>query len=73
MEQGRASTVGMAWHGSGQGEERFLTRAEYEAIQQQMPTTDDQLVMHLLTYTGLGWGEMAGLHWDRVDLARAAC
>jgi integrase len=51
-------------------QERFLTREEYGAIQDELPTTRDQLIMHLLTYTGLRWGEMAGLHWDRVDLAR---
>lgn len=53
-----------------QAQERYLTRAEYEAVLEQMPTTDDQLVMHLLTFTGMRWGEMAGLHWNRVDLDR---
>lgn len=54
-----------------QAQERFLTRAEYDAIQAQMPTTNDQLIMHLLVYTGMRWGELAGLHWSRVDLDRA--
>lgn len=53
-----------------QAVERFLTRDEYDAIQGQMPTALDQLVMHLLTNTGLRWGEVAGLHWNRVDLDR---
>lgn len=53
-----------------QAQERFLTHDEYDAIQAQMPTTNDQLVMHVLAYTGMRWGEMAGLHWNRVDLAR---
>jgi integrase len=51
-------------------QERYLTRDEYELLLAQMPTTHDQLIVHLLTYTGLRWGEMAGLHWDRVDLER---
>lgn len=51
-----------------QAQERFLTRDEFTAVLEQMPTTDDQLVMYLLAYTGLRWGEMAGLHWNRLDL-----
>lgn len=46
--------------------ERFLTVAEYTAIRDEMPTTRDQLVMDLLTYTGLRYGEMAGLHRGRL-------
>lgn len=51
-------------------QERFLTRTEYPLLVEQLPTTDDQLIVHLLAYTGLRWGEMAGLHWDRLDLER---
>ena len=50
--------------------ERFLTREEYAAIRAHLPTTDDQFVADLLVYTGMRWGEMSGLHWHRVDLAR---
>lgn len=53
-----------------QAQERFLTREEYDAIREQLPTTDHQLVADLLVNTGLRWGEMAGLHWNRVDLDR---
>lgn len=52
-----------------QAQERFLTRDEYQAILAQMPTTNDQLIVHVLVNTGLRWGELAGLHWNRVDLA----
>lgn len=53
-----------------QAAERFLTHEEYDAIHEQLPSTGDQLVVDLLTHTGLRWGEMAGLHWSRVDLGR---
>lgn len=54
----------------GQAQERFLTANEYDAIRAQLPTTDHQLVADVLVYTGMRWGEMAGLHRDRVDLDR---
>lgn len=54
--------------GGAKAQERFLTREEYAAIRQQLPTAGDQLVADLLVYTGLRWGEMAGLHWNRVNL-----
>lgn len=50
--------------------ERYLTHEEYAAIRDQLPTVRDQLVCDLLVNTGLRWGEMAGLHWKRVDLQR---
>lgn len=62
MDLGRGSSGGF------QG--RFLTRDEYEAIRDEMPTTRDQLVCDLLVWTGMRWGEMAGLHGWRVDQAR---
>lgn len=54
----------------GQVMERYLTREEFAAVLDELPTTHDQLVASVLAYTGLRWGEMAGLHWDRVDLDR---
>lgn len=53
-----------------QAQERFLTRDEYDSIRAQLPTTHHQLVADMLAHTGLRWGEMAGLHWSRVDLDR---
>lgn len=50
--------------------ERYLTREEYDAIRAQLPTTGDQFIADLLVHTGLRWGEAAGLHRARVDLAR---
>lgn len=55
----------------GQKVERFLTHAEFDAVLEQMSTDDERLVAEFLAYTGLRWGEMAGLHAHRVDLARA--
>lgn len=54
----------------GVEQERYLTREEYAAIREQLPTTDDQLVADLLVRTGLRWSELAGLHFSRVDLER---
>lgn len=56
--------------GGTQAQERFLTREEFNAIRDELPTTSHQLVADLLVHTGLRWGEMAGLHWNRVDLER---
>lgn len=53
-----------------QAQERFLTREEFGAILEHLPTDDHQLVAGFLVLTGLRWGEMAGLHWNRVDLDR---
>jgi integrase len=50
--------------------ERYLTHEEYDTLRSALPTTDDQLVADLLVNTGLRWGELAGLHWRRVDLER---
>lgn len=52
------------------GQERFLTREEYVAIRDQMPTRRDQLITDVLITTGLRWGEMAGLHRWRLDRHR---
>lgn len=50
--------------------ERFLTHEEFDAVLEQMATDDERLVAEFLAYTGLRWGEMAGLHVHRIDLAR---
>lgn len=50
--------------------ERFLTTEEYAAVREHLLTTGDQLVADILVHTGLRWGELAGLHWPRVDLGR---
>src|SRR5690606_4954626 len=46
------------------------TKDEFAAVLDELPTTGDQLVARVLAYTGLRWGEMAGLHWNRLDLDR---
>lgn len=53
-----------------QEQERFLTHDEYAAVRAQLDTARDQLVTDVLVNAGLRWGEMAGLHWSRIDLAR---
>jgi integrase len=52
------------------GQERFLTREEYVAIRDQLPTRRDQLIADTLVSTGLRWGELAGLHRWRLDVQR---
>lgn len=53
-----------------QAVERYLTGPELEAILAQLPTVFDRLVADTLASTGLRWGELAGLHRDRVDWDR---
>lgn len=53
-----------------QEQERFLTHDDYDAVRAQLDTMQDQLVTDVLVNVGLRWGEMAGLHWSRIDLAR---
>lgn len=55
--------------GGEQAQERYLERSEYEAIRANLPTTRDQFIADLLVYTGLRWGELAGHHRNRLDLA----
>ena len=50
--------------------ERYLTKEEFAAVADELPTTGDQLVAFVLAYTGLRWGEMSGLHSNRLDLDR---
>ncbi|KQY58363.1 hypothetical protein ASD11_01465 [Aeromicrobium sp. Root495] len=49
---------------------RYLTHDEYQAILEQLPTDDDELLVQFLTHTGMRFGELAGLHWHRLDLKR---
>lgn len=56
--------------GGGSDKERYLTRGEFEMLRSSMATERDLLVVDLLAYTGLRWGELAGLHRARVDTAR---
>lgn len=56
--------------GSAKAQERFLTREEYDAILEQLPTTADRLIVAFATNTGMRPGEWAGVHWNRVDLER---
>jgi integrase len=49
------------------GHERFLTRAEFDAIADALNEPYRTAVV-LLAGTGMRFGELAGLHWQRVDL-----
>ena len=62
--------AGLKLKGGEQAGERFLTRDEYAAIRAELPTTDHQLVADVLVYTGMRWGEMAGLHHNRLSLTK---
>ena len=50
--------------------ERFLTRGEFDMLAYYAPTERDLLIFEMLAYTGLRWGELAGLHRARVDVGR---
>lgn len=56
--------------GGAMAQERFLTKSEYATLRAQFSTDRDRLIADLLVNTGMRWGEMAGLHWKRVDLDR---
>lgn len=58
----------LALPGGAKEQERFLTHEEYDAIREQLPSEVDQLIADMLVNTGLRWGELAGLHWNRVNL-----
>lgn len=49
------------------GHERFLTRAEVEQVAYFL-NEPYRTAVYLAAGTGLRWGELAGLHWQRVDL-----
>lgn len=52
------------------GHERFLTRAEVKAIAGKLNYPYNLAVL-LAAGTGMRWGELAGLHWQRVDLGKS--
>lgn len=56
--------------GSAKAQERYLTREEYDELREHLPTAADQLVADFWVGTGLRPGELAGVHWNRVDLKR---
>lgn len=56
--------------GSSKAQERYLTREEFAALLEQMPTDADRLIVDFATHTGMRPGEWAGVHWNRVDLDR---
>lgn len=49
--------------------DRFLSRDEYLSLHGQMPTDRDRAMVALMAFCGLRWGEVAGLHAHRVNLA----
>ncbi len=55
---------------SAPAQERYLSRDEYQSLREHLPTAHDRVIADFLVNTGMRWGEMAGLHWQRVDLAR---
>lgn len=50
------------------GHERYLTRLEVDLIVDLLPTDRHRLPVILASLTGMRWGEVTGLHWQRVDL-----
>ncbi|HUG51228.1 MAG TPA: site-specific integrase, partial [Terrimesophilobacter sp.] len=50
--------------------DRFLTLAEYDALEAALPTARDRAMVRLMCYAGLRWSEVAGLHAHRVDVGR---
>lgn len=55
-----------------QGREVFLSKDQFAALAQAIPSHNDRAVVKLLAGTGMRWGELAGLHWRSVDLAKGA-
>lgn len=68
LESNPAARISLS--AGAQAQETYLSFEEYEALLEQFPTPRDQLVVKMLANTGLRWGELAGLHWNRVDLSR---
>lgn len=55
--------------GGTESHERYLTKAEVAAVSAQL-TADRAIAFRALAYTGLRWGELAGLRWRSVDVQR---
>lgn len=53
----------------GAAHERFLTRAEFRAVLDELDG-ENAVMARLLAATGMRWGEAAGLHWSQVDVER---
>lgn len=51
--------------------DRFLTRAEFWQLHDELPTGRDKAMCVLMAFAGLRWAEAAGLSSSRVDVARA--
>jgi integrase len=60
---------GVALPATPPGADRYLTADEVAAVADELPGPHD-LVLNVLAYTGLRWGELAGLHVARLDLLR---
>lgn len=60
---------GVAYPDLPQGLERYLTPDEVDAITWALDGPN-ALLVRLGVETGLRFGELAGLHWDRIDLKR---
>ena len=52
----------------GIGHEVYLTRDEVHAVVERMEDETYRLAVLVLAYTGLRWGELAGLHRKRINL-----
>lgn len=59
--------TGITAPSAGAAKERFLTKAEFWAIHTYLNQPYNDAAV-LLAYTGLRFGELAGLHWSRVNL-----
>src|SRR5665647_2222234 len=53
---------------AGVGHEVYLTRDEVHAVVESMEDETYRLAVLVLAYTGLRWGELAGLHRKRINL-----
>lgn len=51
-------------------QERYLTKAEYQALDRVLETNQDAAMIGLLIGTGMRWGEAMGLHAHRIDRER---
>lgn len=52
------------------GKERYLSKPEFWLVRSNMNAVPYGDAAVMLAYTGMRFGELAGLHWSRVDLER---